>query len=199
MERIFCILGKSASGKDKIHAALLADPSLRLSDLVLYTTRPIRKGETDGVQYHFVTEERMRELRKAGRIIEERTYETVSGPWTYATVEEDGLLAGNGRDILMIGTLEAFVNLSAHFGKERVIPVFIDVSDANLLARAIKREGKQAVPNYKEVCRRFLADSEDFSPERLAGAGIGRTFDNNGELCDCMEEVRAFILEMKGK
>ena len=52
MGKIFYIMGKSASGKDKIHGILLQDKELELADLILYTTRPIRSGETDGQQYH---------------------------------------------------------------------------------------------------------------------------------------------------
>ena len=51
MGKIFYIMGKSASGKDKIHGILLSDKELELADLILYTTRPIRSGETDGQQY----------------------------------------------------------------------------------------------------------------------------------------------------
>ena len=59
-------MGKSAAGKDTIFQKiqkLLTD----LRTVVIYTTRPIREGEEDGVAYHFVTEERMRELEREGR------------------------------------------------------------------------------------------------------------------------------------
>ena len=87
--KIFYIIGKSASGKDHIFAALKGDAKLNLSELILYTTRPMRAGEIDGETYHFVDESRLIELRREGRVIEERTYDTVYGPWTYATVDED--------------------------------------------------------------------------------------------------------------
>ena len=48
--------------------------------------------------------------------------------------------------------------------------------------------------NYEEMCRRFLADSEDFSEENIAKAGITRRFSNNGELEDCISEVKSAIL-----
>jgi guanylate kinase len=44
------------------------------------------------------------------------------------------------------------------------------------------------------MCRRFLADSEDFSEENIAKAGITRRFSNNGELEDCISEVKSAIL-----
>ena len=83
MGRIFYLMGKSASGKDTIYKQLLeACPELKT--VVLYTTRPMREGETDGVEYYFTTPENLREFDKAGRIIELRTYQTVYGPWSYA-------------------------------------------------------------------------------------------------------------------
>lgn len=45
MGKIFYIMGKSASGKDRIYSILSKDESLGLKRLVLYTTRPIRAGE----------------------------------------------------------------------------------------------------------------------------------------------------------
>ena len=57
MGRLFYIMGKSASGKDTIYQRLLRNPEFSLERLVIYTTRPIRDGELDGREYHFVTEE----------------------------------------------------------------------------------------------------------------------------------------------
>ena len=71
MSKIFYFMGKSAAGKDTIFQKV----QKHLTDLrtvVIYTTRPIREGEEDGVAYHFVTEERMRELEREGKIIELR-------------------------------------------------------------------------------------------------------------------------------
>lgn len=50
-------MGKSSSGKDTIYENLLQRHDLKLIPFIMYTTRPTRANETDGVQYHFVTEE----------------------------------------------------------------------------------------------------------------------------------------------
>ena len=55
MGRIFCVMGKSASGKDSIFKELMHDKSLKLKNIVPYTTRPIRDGEQDGKDYIFCT------------------------------------------------------------------------------------------------------------------------------------------------
>lgn len=86
MGKIIVIMGKSATGKDTIYKRLIQE--LGLSSIVSYTTRPIRSGEISGVEYHFVTVTRLEELRREGKVIEERTYHTVCGDWHYFTVND---------------------------------------------------------------------------------------------------------------
>ena len=88
MGKIYYLMGKSASGKDHIYENLIQETALDLKPFVLYTTRPIRSGEQDGREYFFVDEKRLSELREAGKIIEERMYSTVQGPWYYFTAEK---------------------------------------------------------------------------------------------------------------
>lgn len=190
MGKLFYVMGKSASGKDTIYQELLRIPELRLISMVLYTTRPRRAKETEGVEYHFVTEEELARLEKEGRVIELREYHTIQGIWKYFTVDDTDL---NSRDYLAIGTLVSYDKLKNWYGKERVVPIYIQTEDSIRLERAIRRERKQEKPNYEEVCRRFLADSRDFSEENLEKAGISTRFDNNEELSACLEQTAGFI------
>ena len=73
MGKIFYLMGKSASGKDTIYQELMRDRDLDLKSIVLYTTRPIRDGEQEGIDYHFITEEEVQDLQRSGHIIEMRT------------------------------------------------------------------------------------------------------------------------------
>lgn len=192
MGRIFYIIGKSATGKDHIYRELLQEKDLRLFSLILYTTRPMRKGEQDGREYFFVDEARLEQFRKEGRIIEERRYETVCGPWVYFTAD-DGQIDLKTRNYLGIGTLESFQKLAAYFGKDVLLPLYIESEDRLRLERAMRREGKQPAPNYDEMCRRFLADGEDFSEEKLEKAGITKRFSNNGTMEECVSEIKKYI------
>ena len=72
MARIFIVMGKSSTGKDTIYKKLLESEELRLNTAVMYTTRPIRKSEEDGVEYYFVDEDTLLELQKQKKIIEIR-------------------------------------------------------------------------------------------------------------------------------
>ena len=66
--------------------------------------------------------------------------------------------------------------MKCYYGKESVIPVYIEVEDGERLIRAIRREQEQETPKYKELCRRFLADEEDFSEEKIKEADIQKRF-----------------------
>ena len=151
--RIFCLLGKSSTGKDKLYQSLIADPELGLHRLVPYTTRPIRTGEQEGREYHFVTEEQYEAqyeaLRDAGKIAEERSYPSVYGIWRYFTVLT-GHVDLNHYSYLLIGTLESYRSLrrrcEAAYGPGRIVPLYIEVEDGERLARALARERKQEEP-----------------------------------------------------
>lgn len=189
MNYIFYVMGKSSSGKDTIYQSILK--RLNLLPLVLYTTRPMRQNEQDGREYHFIDREGFEKMLKDGNVIEQRTYDTIYGPWTYFTGSDSiDLKQGN---YLGIGTLESYLKLREYFGAGRLIPLYIHVDDDIRLMRAIKREQCEASPNYKELCRRFIADSEDFSDEKLKNAGIDTVFDNNDCLESCIKSVEDYM------
>ena len=165
---------------------------MNLKPIVLYTTRPIRANETDGVEYHFADEAKLQEFLQADRVIELREYHTMHGIWKYFTVDDENIDLEK-QDYLAIGTLESFEKMKNYFGQETVIPIYIEVEDGVRLERALKRERKQEQPKYEEMCRRFLADQQDFSEEKLQQAGIARRFRNDGDRQMCMDEVAEFI------
>ena len=191
MGNIYCLMGKSASGKDTIYNRLLAMEKLHLRRVVPYTTRPMRSGETDGQTYVFCTEQQVADFEAAGKIIELRAYHTVYGIWKYFTAD-DGQICLAESDYLMIGTLEAYEQIRDYFGMDKVCPVYVEVDDGLRLQRALDRERAQDQPKYAEMCRRFLADQEDFSEENIREAGIKLRFANeNLELC--VENIIKYI------
>ncbi|MDD5935294.1 MAG: aminotransferase class I/II-fold pyridoxal phosphate-dependent enzyme [Clostridiales bacterium] len=185
MGKIFMVTGKSATGKDTIYKCLLEQ--LKLTTIVSYTTRPIRNQEVDGVEYHFVTVERLHELEEEGKVIEHRCYHTVCGDWHYFTVN-DGQFDREDCNYILIGTLEQYERVRNYFGKDRVVPIYIEVDGAERLIRSVKREKQQDEPKYAEVCRRFLADEADFSEENIQRLGITKRYENV-DLNLCVEEI----------
>lgn len=194
---IFCLMGKSSSGKDTVYQRLLTDYDLNLSRIVTGTTRPIREGERDGEEYFFYTDEQFQKLKAEGRIIECRSYDTVHGVWNYFTVADEKLDVTH-KDYLTINTLEAYLKLRDHFGADHLIPVYLEVEDGLRLQRALDRERAQEKPRYKELCRRFLADEEDFSPENLARAKIQPIF-QNVVLDDTVKQIVGYISSIQNR
>lgn len=218
MGKIFVIMGKTSSGKDTISEHLLEHwipkktGQEKLKTVVTYTTRPMRPNETEGVQYFFVTQERLSELREQGKVIEERCYHTVHGPWFYFTVDDDQIDLEN-HNYLMTNTLAGYEMIDSYYSKglseenkdtllskkcqeeqknKIVVPIYIEADSKDRLLRYIHRESLQETPNYSEVCRRFLADEVDFAEEELQRLGITKRYYNR-ELETCCQEIEEDI------
>lgn len=193
MGKIFYLMGKSSTGKDTIYKKILAREKSRLHTIIMYTTRPIRAGETDGVEYFFVDEKRLEEITAAGNLIELRSYHTFHGVWKYFTVQ-DNQIDLEKNDYLIIGTPESYNKTRDFFGKEKLIPLLIELDDGIRLQRALDRERKQEHPRYQELCRRYLADEEDFAEKILEKSGIKKSFYND-DLKRCLQEILDYIDE----
>ena len=159
MGKLIIFSAPSGSGKSTIINYLLTQ-NLNLAFSISATSRPPRGTEQDGVEYFFVDQERFDEMMDEEKIIEFRSYNTKCGIWTYFTAD-DGQIELWQYDYLVIGTIESYCAL-----KERA----------------------QTKPQYAELCRRFLADAEDFSEENLERVGIKRRFQNIDKET-CMEEI----------
>lgn len=195
MGKIFYVMGKSSSGKDTIYKKLIENEELNLKKVVIYTTRPIRIKEKDGVEYYFTDEKTLKEFEKLNKIVEMRKYETMHGPWYYFTVD-DGQIKLENENYVILGTLESYEKIQSYYGKENLIPIYIEVDDGIRLERAIKRERKQIQPKYTEMCRRFLADEKDFSEENIARLGIKKRYENiERETCiqEIVDDIRKII------
>ena len=190
MGKLYCLMGKSATGKDTIYKKLL-EKAPQLRTITPYTTRPKRSGEQDGIEYYFTDEAGLNTLKEAGKVIECRTYNTVFGPWHFFTVD-DGQIDLNDSSYLVIITPEACVKFLDYFGEDNVVPIYITLPDGELLSRALNRENSQETPHYDELCRRFLADLKDFSEENLREAHIDKRF-TNWNADETVEEIINYI------
>lgn len=116
MGKIICLMGKSSTGKDTIYKRLLEDQELHLKKLIPYTTRPIREGEQEGIEYHFVDEKHLQKLEEEGRIVELRAYDTVYGVWKYFTVREESMDLEK-ESYAVIGTLDSWSHERVFWGR----------------------------------------------------------------------------------
>lgn len=190
MGKIFCLMGKSSTGKDTIGKHLLK--TMDLKNIVLYTTRPIREGELEGREYYFVNNDEFKELETSGKVIEKRVYNTIHGDWTYATVDSNIDLENN--NYLVLNTLIGYEKLVNYYGKDTVIPLYIWVDLNTRIDRAFTREEQEKNPKYREICRRFIKDEEDFKEDNLIRLEIleDNRFENN-DLDRCIYQIKEKI------
>lgn len=187
MHKLFVVMGKSASGKDTVFREITQREELSLKTIVGYTTRPIRDGEQDGREYFFVSKEALLAYQNENKVIEHRAYDTMHGVWDYFTLD-DGQIDFETGSSIMLGTPESYGQIRKYFGEERVYPIYLEVEDGLRLERALLRERTQKKPKYAELCRRFLADEEDFKEDNLKILGIRKRY-NNADSKLCLEEI----------
>lgn len=181
---IYYLMGKSASGKDSIFHKLLEKGHFQR--LIPYTTRPMREGEAEGQEYHFISEEEFEKLISTGEMAEHRIYDTVFGKWYYGTVLPEE--TERRKRYLAIGTLESYLQLKEKLGERGIFPLYIEVPDEIRLERAFLRQEGGGKKTKEEILRRFKADDEDFSEEKLAQAGIRKRYQNRN-LAECTREI----------
>lgn len=189
MGKIFCFMGKSSSGKDTIYK-IISNDFKDIKEIVPFTTRPIRDGETEGKEYYFVTEDEFDKMVYDDLVIEFRRYNTQHGIWTYFTASKNIDLENN--DYMVINTLEGYNSLKQYYGADVVIPIYIEVENGIRLTRALEREKRQENPKYEEMCRRFLKDQEDFSEDCIKISGIDKRFIND-DLSKCVFEIEEYM------
>ena len=120
--------------------------------LTTYTTRPPRKGELEGVDYHFITNEQFDKLNKDGFFAETTSYNVASGEtWKYGTSKED--LEPNKIVILNpYGLKEMRKDKSLN-----IVAFYLFASHGEIWNRLRKRGDSS-----DEAARRIEADKKDF-------------------------------------
>jgi len=79
---LLLLVGLSGCGKDYLSKQLV--DNYGFNNNVSYTTRPMRDGEIDGVEYHFISSnEEFEVLVDSGEIFERTSYKTKHGLWMY--------------------------------------------------------------------------------------------------------------------
>lgn len=151
---IFAIIGKSAAGKDTL--VKIVSEKLDLPRVVSCTTRPPRPGEIDGIDYKFISKEKMWKLKIEDKLANYTNY-SVAGDdiWEYGYLKED-LVKDN---CLMILNPRGFRDITRLRNLNATIISFhITASLEERLERSLKRDDSKLT----EIVRRAVADEKDF-------------------------------------
>lgn len=174
--KVVAFFGCSSSGKDWAEKEITSSGKYGelTSPIISCTTRPPREGEVNGKDYFFVSDRVFCDAASNGEMLEITSFNN----WWYGTP-----YASLSFDKVNVGVFNLHgLNCILQDERLEVYPVFMKVDDKTRLLRALERESN---PNCKEICRRFLTDSEDFENIPFAFA----TVDNNGDKSQAWKQI----------
>ena len=152
MYKIIALIGEAGTGKDSIMQSILTKQPGYFNEIISCTTRPMREGEQEGVNYYYLTQEEFTAKINNREMLEA----TVFNNWYYGT-SIDALDANK----INIGVFNPEGIRSIMKNPNVDVEVYkIVCSDKERLIRQLNRE---VDPNVEEIIRRFTTDKIDFS------------------------------------
>ena len=177
---LFIVSAPSGTGKSTL-VERLVEETPRLSMSRSYTSRPAREGETDGVDYNFVTRARFEAMIAAGEFME---WADVFGNLYGTRAADTEQLLSSGRDVVLVIDVQGARHL-----RER------GLADATIFVMP---------PSYQVLVERLVGRSKDSAPAiqrrlQVAKAEVG-SFDEydfivvNDELEAAVSRLRSIIV-----
>ena len=174
MSKVFLIIGKSFSGKDTLLNNIIKDKEFctnnKLNKTIRYTTRPIRPGEIDGVDYHFINDIEYEEKYKYNPNVVISSFDSIYGNVHYITdlekLHKDKNYIGTG-DIDLINGYKNILD-------DDLCVILLLPPDWVLFERFCTRDDsvKSLDEKYKEIHRRYRDELVTFGRLNLELANI---------------------------
>ena len=139
--KIIILTAPSGAGKTTIKTRLLAAMADLLSFSVSATTRKIRGGETDGVDYIFIAEEQFKEKIDKDQFVEWQM--VYPGMYYGTTVDEMKRIWSEGKTPLLDIDVKGALNVKKMFG-ERVLTIFIEPPSIEILQQRLMSRGTES-------------------------------------------------------
>lgn len=149
---LIVICGKSGSGKTTTAKEM---EKYGFKKLVTDTSRPMRPGEVNGVDYNFRSDQEFLDLMRKGRYAETVSYDTVYGTWRYGSLKE--FYEGSKEDQVIVLNPIGLKQVINTVKEGNYKSVYLDINE-DLILKRLKLRGD----NAKEVARRLEADRIDF-------------------------------------
>lgn len=135
---LIILTGKSGAGKDTVLKELVNE--YEFTPIVSVTSRPIRNGEKEGVDYNFITREDFFNRIENGSLLEYRKYDTKVGgvpdTWYYGS---PNYLLEDDKDYVKVLDPTGARTFVEHYGADKCFVVYINTSDKLREERAKER------------------------------------------------------------
>jgi guanylate kinase len=156
---LFIVSAPSGAGKTTIVEKLVErTPNLRMSRS--YTSRPARPGETDGVDYNFVSRARFEAMIAAGEFLEHA--DVFGNLYGTRAANTEHLLVG-GQDVVLVIDVQGTRQVRAR-GLETVtvfiMPPSLDVLEQRLRGRS--KDSEEAIQQRLQVAREEVASFAEY-------------------------------------
>lgn len=162
--KLILLIGCMASGKDTILKEMInegyAEP------VISHTSRPMRKGEKDGIEYHFVSAEEMLKMKENNEFIEFKSYKAANNEKWYYGVNKNSLEKGLSKNYILIVDITGMRQIKEYFKDDKdmeITTIFLDVDKETRRKRAIMRDD-MTLEKVKEIERRLEADDKEVYP-----------------------------------
>ena len=151
MFKIIALIGEAGSGKDSIMQNILKKRPLAFNEIISCTTRPMREGEVEGVNYFYLTPEEFTSKVLNGEMLEATNFNN----WFYGTSYDSLRPDRPNIGVFNPDGIRAMSKMS-----DLDVTVYkIVCSDKTRLLRQLNRE---QYPNVDEIIRRYKTDKKDF-------------------------------------
>jgi len=158
---IIILIGESASGKSTLEKELV---NRGFNKIISYTTRPIRQGEKDGVDYHYISEEEFLNKLNNGFFAEYTIYNS----WYY------GIAVPDCKDNSVVVVEPHGFSQLKKIDRLNIISFYIKVDERERLIRMVRRGD-----NLLEVFRRIFSDQGVF---QFIDQEVNYVIDNNSNI-----------------
>lgn len=162
--KLILLIGCMASGKDTILKEMInegyAEP------VISHTSRPMRKGEKDDIEYHFVSAEEMLKMKENNEFIEFKSYKAANNEKWYYGVNKNSLEKGLSKNYILIVDITGMRQIKEYFKDDKdmeITTIFLDVDKETRRKRAIMRDD-MTLEKVKEIERRLKADDKEVYP-----------------------------------
>ena len=183
---IVVLIGRMAAGKDTVLNAIQKRTNIPV--LISHTTRPMRQGETNGKEYHFIDNETFEKMLEQHEFIEYRCYRPANGDlWYYGLTEKE--VTDNELSMVIMDPT-GYEALTSRFGNENVIGILLEADKETIYNRAILRHGD----SIEEINRRIKDDDMRFSKFKNRHMECYRVYNNNDrDIGDVVDEIMNII------